>query len=105
MKRTRAGPKSANQLGASDVVDRLLDLRRLVREVEGRGGIVRVMQMAGLDGPREGAVVAALEFAWKSLRGFTVRIGDDRRARGQSVPLGWLPSDDGPTADGGRHRP
>jgi hypothetical protein len=102
MKPKLAGAMSPNRKAALDLVARLIELRELCGEVAQRGGIVRVMQEAQLDGSREGAVVAALERAWKSLRAFALAVGDDRRARGQSISLGWLPDDDDTTMTGGR---
>jgi hypothetical protein len=100
-----ANAMSPNRKGAADLVERLLALRGLCGEVAQRGGIVRVLQEAQLDGSEEVALVAALESAWKALRGHALAVGDDRRARGQSVPLAWLPGDDDTTITGRRHRP
>jgi hypothetical protein len=102
MKHPLGNAMSPNRKIALDLVDRLIDLRQLVGEVDQRGGIVRVLQEAQLDGSREVAVVAALAHSWKALRAFALAVGDDRRARGRATKLCWLPDDDDTTMTGGR---
>jgi hypothetical protein len=90
LKRRRADPKSGNQLAALALIERLLAVRGLVRDVDHRG-ILRVLEEAQLGERDVRTLVDSLGATWKGLRGHVIRIGDDRRARGQSVPLGWLP--------------
>jgi hypothetical protein len=78
---------------ARDLVDRLSSARRLVDEVDRRGGIVRLLDDARLNEPGRRALTGSLVHVWRRLRGYVVAIGDDRRAKGLAQPLCWWPDD------------
>jgi hypothetical protein len=97
MRRTPAGSRPQNELTAADLVERLIGVRRLAQEVDHRGGILAVLDDARATEPTRRAVADSLEAGWKALRGYVIRIGDDRRAKGLAGPLGRLPEEEGPS--------
>jgi hypothetical protein len=92
-KKRRKPLKPANQLSAADLVDRLLRVRRLLREVDDRGGIAALLDAARAKPAARDAVGRSLARSWVSLRGYVVRLGDEKRRRGEAVPPGWLPGE------------
>jgi hypothetical protein len=95
MASTKADPKSPNQVTAENLVERLIAVRTMCGEIDQRGGILGVLRDAQADEAQRKQVCAAIDASWKSLRSYVQHIGDDRRARGQAVPLCWLPGDGG----------
>jgi hypothetical protein len=93
MATTKADPKSPNHATAENLIERLIAVRTMAGEIDQRGGILGVLRDAQADESQRRQVSAALDSSWKSLRSYVQHIGDDRRARGQAVPLCWLPGD------------
>jgi hypothetical protein len=92
--KTRRRPlRPANQLTAEDLVRRLLAVRRLIQEVDGRGGVVKLLDDAQAAPKVRHALGLSLAKSWVGLRGYVVRLGDERRRRGEAVPAGWLPGE------------
>jgi hypothetical protein len=90
------GPKatpSQRHLTAVKLVQMILNFRRTLVAIDGRGGIVSVLDDSRLDEAKRRPVVSALRKIHDKTRNYVVAVGDDRRARGIATPLCWLPED------------
>jgi hypothetical protein len=92
--RTRA--PSINQAGAADVLQRLSAIRDDLAEVDQRGGILTVLNQAGLPESGWDKLVSDFQSIATKVRGFVVTIGDHRRETGKSLPLCWTPESESP---------
>jgi hypothetical protein len=76
---------------AENLVEGLLAIPALMNEVAARGGIVSVLDRARTPKPVRYQLVSALQRVRELAVQFIVEIGDDRRAKGESLELCELP--------------
>jgi hypothetical protein len=90
--------KSQNQLTAAKQIRRFSSIAAAMEVLRRPGGIIRLLETAEASESKKRKLVRAFTRIRERALQAIIDIGDDRRARGQSVPLCWLP--DGPAAEG-----
>jgi hypothetical protein len=90
--------KSQNEIAAQKRIDRIIGYAAAMEVLRQPGGVLKLFDQAkAIEENRRKLVRALTQIRERAVQAI-VDIGDERRARGESVALCWLP--EGPAAEG-----